>query len=158
ILLTAYFRESEHAVLGYDAGAVDYLTKPVHPAVLRSKVGVFIDLFRKNAELLASNQSLEAEIEQRKAAEERFRVVFEVSPTAKLVFDRDGKLSVANSQAERLFGRSRGELLGCELKDLIPAHAVPTHTTSTSDLESIGAPVNEVGREMSVMRDNVEIP
>ncbi|GAB3436349.1 PAS domain S-box protein [Massilia solisilvae] len=35
----------------YALGAVDYLTKPVNPAVLRAKVSVFVDLFRKNAEL-----------------------------------------------------------------------------------------------------------
>src|SRR5262249_34696733 len=112
ILLTAYFRENEHAMLGYDAGAVDYLTKPVHPAVLRSKVGVFVDLFRKNRELVEVNRSMEAEIAERKAAEERFRVVFEMSPNAKLVFDQNGRLAEANSQAERLFGRSRLELIG----------------------------------------------
>src|SRR4030095_13479087 len=40
LFLTAHYRENEHAVLGYDAGDVDYLTKPVHPAALRSQARV----------------------------------------------------------------------------------------------------------------------
>jgi CheY-like chemotaxis protein len=35
----------------YALGAVDYLTKPFNPVVLRAKVGVFIELYRKSAEL-----------------------------------------------------------------------------------------------------------
>ncbi len=87
IFLTAHYREDAHAILGYDAGAVDYLTKPVNPAVLRSKVNVFVDLFRKtqalakmnvaaqaaeealrvaNAELEARNAALEREAEERR--------------------------------------------------------------------------------------------
>jgi len=87
IFLTAHYREDEHAIVGYDAGAVDYLTKPVNPAVLRSKVNVFVDLFRKtqalakmnvaaqaaeealrvaNAELEARNAALEREAEERR--------------------------------------------------------------------------------------------
>src|SRR5204862_3625040 len=41
IFLTAYYNEDQHVLEGYDAGAVDYLHKPVNPAVFRSKVAVF---------------------------------------------------------------------------------------------------------------------
>jgi signal transduction histidine kinase len=74
IFLTAHFREDEHAVLGYDAGAVDYLTKPIHPTVLRSKVNVFVDLFRKTRALAMLNAQLEAQnIVLQREAEERTR-------------------------------------------------------------------------------------
>jgi signal transduction histidine kinase len=66
IFLTAYYQEDEHVMQGYGAGAVDYLSKPVNPQVLRSKVAVFVDLFRKT-------HALEAEIEVRRAAEQRVR-------------------------------------------------------------------------------------
>lgn len=58
IFLTAHYREDEHAVIGYDVGAVDYLTKPFNPAVLRSKVNVFVDLFRKTRALAEMNRTL----------------------------------------------------------------------------------------------------
>jgi signal transduction histidine kinase len=57
IFLTAHYREDEHAVLGYDVGAVDYLTKPISPAVLRSKVNVFVELFAKTRALAAMNRT-----------------------------------------------------------------------------------------------------
>jgi two-component sensor histidine kinase/CheY-like chemotaxis protein len=44
IFLTAYYQEDKHAIEGYSAGAVDYLHKPVNPVILRSKVGVFVEL------------------------------------------------------------------------------------------------------------------
>ena len=59
IFLTAISREPQHAFRGYSAGAVDYLAKPFDPWVLRAKVAVFVDLYRKTrqvreqAELLA---------------------------------------------------------------------------------------------------------
>lgn len=70
LFLTAHYRENEHAMMAYDVGAVDYLTKPVHPAVLRSKVAVFVDLFRKTHALASMNEALETEIMERRRAEE----------------------------------------------------------------------------------------
>ena len=51
IFLTAINREPQHAFRGYSAGAVDYLAKPFDPWVLRAKVAVFVDLYRKNRQL-----------------------------------------------------------------------------------------------------------
>jgi CheY-like chemotaxis protein len=51
IFLTAADRDSHLAVRGYAAGAVDYLTKPFDPWVLRAKVSVFVDLWSKNRQL-----------------------------------------------------------------------------------------------------------
>ena len=49
IFLTAYYNEDQHVLEGYGTGAVDYLHKPVNPAILRSKVAVFAELHRKSA-------------------------------------------------------------------------------------------------------------
>jgi CheY-like chemotaxis protein len=51
IFLTGTEPGSGAAFRGYAVGAVDYITKPFDPWVLRSKVAVFIELFRKNAVL-----------------------------------------------------------------------------------------------------------
>lgn len=71
IFLTAYYNEDQHMLEGYGTGAVDYLHKPVNPAVLRSKVAVFAELHRKSRELEAANRLLLAEVAERRRAEER---------------------------------------------------------------------------------------
>jgi signal transduction histidine kinase len=48
IFVTAYDRDEEEVARGYALGAVDYVFKPVNATVLRAKVSVFVDLFRKS--------------------------------------------------------------------------------------------------------------
>ncbi len=49
IFITAHDRDSEEITRGYSLGAVDYVFKPIEPVILRAKVGVFVELFRKTA-------------------------------------------------------------------------------------------------------------
>jgi CheY-like chemotaxis protein len=51
LFLTAYNDEPQHAFRGYEVGAVDYLTKPFDPWILRAKVSVFVELYLKNRQL-----------------------------------------------------------------------------------------------------------
>ncbi|HKY30367.1 MAG TPA: response regulator [Pyrinomonadaceae bacterium] len=51
IFLTADSTGGRHLSRGYSLGAVDYIVKPVEPDVLRSKVNVFVELFKKNREV-----------------------------------------------------------------------------------------------------------
>jgi CheY-like chemotaxis protein/nitrogen-specific signal transduction histidine kinase len=57
IFITAYGDET-HASRGYSLGAVDYILAPVEPDVLRTKVGVFVELFRKTAQVKQQAKSL----------------------------------------------------------------------------------------------------
>src|SRR5437899_104279 len=82
IFLTALGRSEEHVFRGYDVGAVDYLTKPIVPEILRSKVAVFVELARKNAlieahaELLQKkNVELEQVISQLRRAEDEIKLL-----------------------------------------------------------------------------------
>jgi PAS domain S-box-containing protein len=70
IFLTAYFHEDKDVLQGYEVGAVEYLTKPLAPQILKSKIAVFVELFQKNRELAALNAALEVEIAQRRKAEQ----------------------------------------------------------------------------------------
>jgi CheY-like chemotaxis protein len=51
IFLTAADRDARLALRGYAAGAVDYLTKPFDPWILRAKVSVFVEMWTKNLQL-----------------------------------------------------------------------------------------------------------
>jgi CheY-like chemotaxis protein len=57
IFLTAAERDSHMALRGYAAGAVDYLTKPFDPWVLRAKVAVFVELWAKTQQLRAQGEA-----------------------------------------------------------------------------------------------------
>lgn len=62
IFVTAAWKEREHIFRGYDSGAVDYLFKPLEPAVLRSKVGVFLSLYRQRIQLEEKTRELDAKL------------------------------------------------------------------------------------------------
>jgi signal transduction histidine kinase/DNA-binding response OmpR family regulator len=59
IFLTANTTGVSHLMRGYSLGAVDYIVKPVDADILRSKVAVFVDLFKKNQEIKQQKELLE---------------------------------------------------------------------------------------------------
>ncbi len=70
IFVSAIDQTQNHALKGYSLGAVDYLPTPATPEVLRSKVAVFIELFKKTQEVGRQEQALRAlnaQLEQRVA-------------------------------------------------------------------------------------------
>lgn len=80
IFITANNYGDENIFKGYMTGAVDYIYKPINPDLLRAKVGVFIDLYKKNHKLLAQeqklvaiNRNLEMEVRERKVSEEKVK-------------------------------------------------------------------------------------
>lgn len=60
-------------------------------------------------------------------AERRFRELLEAAPDAILEIDGDGRIILMNATAERMFGYTRDELLGCELERLVPESARSAH-------------------------------
>jgi PAS domain S-box-containing protein len=70
IFLTAYYSEDQHVLEGYETGAVDYLHKPINPAILRSKVSVFAELHLKSREIAAANSALTEEVTERRRVQQ----------------------------------------------------------------------------------------
>lgn len=80
IFITAHSHEEEAIFKGYRVGAVDFIYKPVNPELLRVKVGLFVELYRKTQSLIAqeqklllANASLQREIEEKEASELKVR-------------------------------------------------------------------------------------
>jgi len=69
LFLTAHLVDESDVLQGYVVGAVDYLSKPLNPQILRSKVAVFLDLFRKKRALAELNEALEKEVAERQTAQ-----------------------------------------------------------------------------------------
>ncbi|PWI45152.1 response regulator [Streptomyces sp. ICBB 8177] len=64
IFLTAINHGPHHTFRGYAAGAVDYISKPFDPWVLRAKVSVFVELYMKNCQLREQAALLRLQLEQ----------------------------------------------------------------------------------------------
>ncbi|SKA84625.1 PAS domain S-box-containing protein/diguanylate cyclase (GGDEF) domain-containing protein [Paucidesulfovibrio gracilis DSM 16080] len=104
IFITSIFQDEASVKLGYEAGAVDYLLRPVDPYMLRSKVKVFLDLHRQKTRL-------EHEIVRRKRAaealgraEERYRSFFVKAVEGIFQMRLDGTLIEANPALARVLG------------------------------------------------------
>ncbi|KAA2239943.1 response regulator [Chitinophaga agrisoli] len=102
IFVTAYSHEEEAIFKGYKVGAVDFLYKPVNPELLRIKVGVFVELYRKTQSLIAQEQkllsinaSLQKEIEEREASEQKVREL------NRQLLDNNIRLKAANEELDR---------------------------------------------------------
>jgi PAS domain S-box-containing protein len=106
IFVTAYYDEDQHIIEGYRTGAVDYVKKPVYPPILRSKVGTFAELHRKQRNLEQTNRALAA--------------VVESSDDAIISKDLDGIIATFNRGAERLFGYKAEEVIGKPVTLLMP--------------------------------------
>jgi PAS domain S-box-containing protein len=122
---------------------------------------------RSPAELEAANQALAKEAAERKSAEagrrkseQRFQRLLETAPDAMIVIDKEGKIVLANSQAERLFGYTREELLGDVVERLLPERFVTLHIAHRAGyfadprLRPMGANMELSGRR----KDGRELP
>jgi CheY-like chemotaxis protein len=79
IFLSAINKETDHLMRGYSMGAVDYVFKPVDPIVLKSKVSVFVDLYRMRTQIEANNRAEQESREARFTAElDRLRLEAEL--------------------------------------------------------------------------------
>jgi PAS domain S-box-containing protein len=108
VFLTAAQDEVSNIARGYGVGAVDYVLKPFHPELLRSKVGVF-------AELEASRRAL-------KRSEALLRGAFEAAPIGKTVLDADHRIVRSNPAFDRLTGREPGDLQALSVAELCVPH------------------------------------
>ncbi|CAM5557023.1 MULTISPECIES: two-component system response regulator [Streptomyces] len=98
IFLTAINHGPHHTFRGYAAGAVDYISKPFDPWVLRAKVSVFVELYMKNCQLREQAALLRLQLEGNggKAAGA------ESKEPAGLLAELSARLAAVEEQAEAL--------------------------------------------------------
>jgi PAS domain S-box-containing protein len=94
LFLTAHLVDDDDVLRGYGVGAVDYLSKPVNADILRSKVAVFVELYRKTRALATLNEALQGEVAEREKAQQALE---QVNQELELrVVERTAALSVAH--------------------------------------------------------------
>lgn len=98
---------------GYQRGAVDYVSVPVVPEILRAKVSVFAELYRKTQQLERLNHELEQRVAERTAALEREREllqkIFDKIPVMIVIYRPDSGVMQLNQEFERVIGWSTEE-------------------------------------------------
>src|SRR5690242_5472522 len=145
ILFLTGYKSDEHLFRGYDLGAVDFLFKPIVPEVLRSKVGVFVELSRNTALLRRQAEVLSK-------AEQKFRSLLEAAPDAMIISSEDGRISLVNSQVEVMFGFRREELIGQNIRELVPEWTA--FAPRPIDAHAIAAAGPSSPRELWALRKN----
>jgi PAS domain S-box-containing protein len=104
---------------GYARGAVDYISVPVVPEVLRAKVSVFAELHRKTRQLQALNRSLEQRVLERTEELRERAELLDLATEAIMVRDLQGNLKFFNIGAETLYGWKREEVIGRNIHELL---------------------------------------
>jgi PAS domain S-box-containing protein len=126
IFISGVHLTDQDRIRGYRSGAVDYISVPVIPEVLRAKIGVFVDLYRKTRQLESLNRNLENRVAERteelRKSEAEFRVraeLLELASEAIIVRGLDDRIQFWNSGAENLYGWRREEVIGQKIHDLL---------------------------------------
>ncbi len=141
IFVTGVHVSELDSLRGYEVGAIDYISVPIVPEILRSKVALLVELYRRRKELEAVNRALEEtraqlEIErhaEKRESEARYRAIFEnpmtVTVVIRAVRDEAGEVIdweylEANQNALRVLGRTYDQLVGKRLSVALPEHAL----------------------------------
>jgi PAS domain S-box-containing protein len=123
IFVSAIYKEEYYLIKGIEKGAVDFVTKPIVPEILRGKVRIFLDLYENRT-------SLEREIAARikyeealKASEETYRSIIENIQDVYYRTDIEGKLVMASPSGAMLFGYdSVDEMIGADATEAFYAN------------------------------------
>jgi signal transduction histidine kinase len=165
LFLTAHSGNEDEVLRGYGVGAVDYLSKPINAEILRSKIGVFVDLYRKTRALAEVNEALQREVVEREKAQAALQLANH--DLERRVEERTAALTQAAAERERLLksereARDEAERQG-RLKDEFLAtlsHELRTPMNAIlgwlSILES-GKPIREIHSALAVVRRNADL-
>ncbi len=120
LFITAVYLTDDFIMHGYGVGAVDYITKPVEPYLLKSKVDVFLRLHQQKRDL--------------EEKEKKYRTLFEQSNDAVIIHNGKGQILDVNRRAEELLGYNRDQLCRMDLSMIKPDWA---RGMVKSDLEQV---------------------
>ena len=139
----------------YQLGAVDYLTKPLVPEILRAKVSVFLELFRLRAN---ERKQAAAAIREQK---ELWHATLTSIGDAVIATDTQTRVTFMNPEAERLTGWTRAEAAGQDLQRVFRIVDEATRGPMVSPILRVletGSGVGLAGHTILIDRDGTERP
>jgi PAS domain S-box-containing protein len=112
IFLTALSRSETNVFRGYELGAVDYIFKPFNADILRSKVNVFVQLFRSNLRVKRQAQAFGRLSKQN-------QLILDGAAEGIVGVNLDGVTTFTNQSAVRMIGRRVEEVVGHDIHSLV---------------------------------------
>jgi PAS domain S-box-containing protein len=118
IFITAIYKEDPWIKKGYEAGGIDYFSKPFDADILRMKVALYAS-FHEKMHLLQAREKRIKETEELLKTGRKLSDVLQALPVGVLIADREGRVCQVNEQALRIWGAmglaekdSYGDFLG----------------------------------------------
>lgn len=111
IFITAIERDEAAAIRGYQAGAIDYIVKPVNAVVLQSKVGLFLELDTARRRL----QQAYIRLDNTKAY---YESMLNAAGEGVVGVDREGIIKFVNPAALAMLGATPDDVIGCNMAQL----------------------------------------
>lgn len=111
IFLTANMDTSEYIFKGYQAGAVDYMIKPLSPEILKAKLAIFAEMYKMNRELLFQKEQMKALNSQLQKQNQYVRSLIEASLDPLITISSEGKITDMNDAFSNITGITREKLL-----------------------------------------------
>lgn len=129
IFISAIHLTDLDRVKGYERGAVDYVSVPVNPELLRAKVSVFAQLHRATRQLEALNRDLEQRIQQRtlelQESEAQFRTLANSIPQLAWMAAPDGSILWYSDRWYEYTGLARNETDGLSWQSRVNPESLP---------------------------------
>ena len=131
VIFISALNEADNKVKGFDAGAVDYITKPIQHEEVFARIQTHLDIKHLTEKLTRLNSSLEEKVKERtkeleekikenekmneavQQSETKFKAIFEGAPESMLLVDfESGVIADVNDVGCRLIGLERHEIIG----------------------------------------------
>src|ERR1700722_8810015 len=131
IFVTAISKEDRYASQAAEIGAVDYIFKPINSEILKSKVKVYLDLYVQREELLRIQGALED-------TQTRLRTILDSVLDGIVMIDGSGTVISINPAVVSMFGYEAGDIVGRNIKMLMPEPNRGSHDGYLARYESTG--------------------
>ena len=166
VIFVTVLGEEEDETKGFELGAVDYITKPISPPIVKARVKTHLNLRRVQVQLERANEEMEGRVRRRTAeleqanntlreSEERYRVITEASLQGTCQVDAKGRITFANPATAELTGYSLAELDGLSLDTPFPPGEAKAISDANVALLYSGKPI--VGENTLTRKDGSRI-
>lgn len=160
IFISALVFDDLDRLRGYEAGAVDYVSVPIIPEVLRAKVKVFVDLHRKTRALERLNRGLEARVAERTAelaaSMARLRQAEQLRSLA-LAAGRMGSWEWNVAERHVTWDQGQHEIFGVDPADFTPTREAVRSLIFPKDFDKMVKALRNVSPEANTFRAEFQV-